>query len=278
MNIKIEDNHNDNKKREPSEKLISLINEAVDTGVKLTSMIDEIWEQGAKEGFSREEIAEIVRPIARQRGLNKDQVYYLRHKPERQEQSRIQYQELTAITEAETRNITTFDNTNTFQVPKLELVFEHPEKDSWMYFKKVLRNDSVGLLFTYMFKDGTIQCHMCYDHPTNGLLVKFKRDGYIVRYCNGWIAIPKLTIRDTCVYCDEELKSFEDEDEEPSDRLHYGLLGCTKCDSIFTDSDKMEPGSLHERVYKKAEAEFLKDGEELVKYVERQCAEVLGIK
>jgi hypothetical protein len=215
------------------------------------------------------------------KGIEQRQVYYLTHKPERQEQSRIQYQELTAITEAETRNITTFDNTNTFQVPKLELVFEHPEKDSWMYFKKVLRNDSVGLLFTYMFKDGTIQCHMCYDHPTNGLLIKFKREGYLLRYWNGWIAIPKLTIRNTCVYCDEELKSFEDKEEcmmSNGHSLHYGLLVCRKCDRIFTDSDKIEPGSLHEREYQKAEAEFLKAGAELVRSVEKECAEVLGIK
>lgn len=87
-------------KKKPSKKLVSLIHEAVDTGIKLIDIVDKIWKQGAEEGFSREEIAEIVRPIARERGLNKDQVYYLTHKPEILEKSKSQYEEL------KNRNIT----------------------------------------------------------------------------------------------------------------------------------------------------------------------------
>jgi hypothetical protein len=78
--------------KKPSEKLISLIHDLVDTGLKLTSQFDLVWEQGTKEGFSREEIGEIVRPIARQKGLNKDQVYYLTHKPDMLEKAKRQYQ------------------------------------------------------------------------------------------------------------------------------------------------------------------------------------------
>jgi hypothetical protein len=80
--------------KQPSEKLLALIHEVVDTGLKLTNMINKVWEQGAEEGFSKEEIADIVRPIARQKGLNKNQVYYLTHKPELQEKSKRQYEEL----------------------------------------------------------------------------------------------------------------------------------------------------------------------------------------
>jgi hypothetical protein len=81
-------------KKQPSEKLMSLINELVDAGAKFTSIFNQVWEQGAEEGFSREEIAAIVRPIARQKGLNKDQVYYLTQKPQMLEKSKKQFQEL----------------------------------------------------------------------------------------------------------------------------------------------------------------------------------------
>src|SRR6188474_690484 len=87
-------------KKKPSKKLISLIHQAVDTGIKLRDIVDKIWKEGTEEGFSREEIAEIVRPIARQKGLNKDPVYYLTHKPEILEKSKLQYEEL------KNRNIT----------------------------------------------------------------------------------------------------------------------------------------------------------------------------
>lgn len=88
-------------KKKPSKELISLINEGLDTGIKFIDLVDKIWKKGAEEGFSREEIAEIVRPIARKKGLNKDQVYYLTHKPELLEKSKSQYEEL------KTRNIPT---------------------------------------------------------------------------------------------------------------------------------------------------------------------------
>lgn len=80
--------------KQPSKKLLALINEFVDTGIKFTEMVNQIWEQGSKEGFSKQEIADIIRPIARQKGLNKDQVYYLTHKPEMLEKSKMQYIEL----------------------------------------------------------------------------------------------------------------------------------------------------------------------------------------
>jgi hypothetical protein len=87
--------------KQPSEKLMALIHEVVDAGLKFTSMVNKLWEQGAEEGFSREEIADIVRPIARKKGLNKDQVYYLTHKPELQQKSKKQYADL----KEKTRNI-----------------------------------------------------------------------------------------------------------------------------------------------------------------------------
>ena len=80
--------------KQPSDKLISLINDAIDKGNELHSIINQVWEQGAEEGFSKEEIRDIVRPMAKQKGLNKDQVYYLTHKPEMLEKSKNQYREL----------------------------------------------------------------------------------------------------------------------------------------------------------------------------------------
>jgi hypothetical protein len=81
--------------KHPSEKLVSLIKDTLIKGKQLNDIINQVWEQGAEEGFSKEEIREdIVRPIARQMGLNKDQVYYLVHRPEMLEKSRQQYLDL----------------------------------------------------------------------------------------------------------------------------------------------------------------------------------------
>jgi hypothetical protein len=60
------------------EEIISMVHEAIDTINNFVSIVTRIYEKGADAGFSREEISQqIIRPIARQRGLNKDQVYYL---------------------------------------------------------------------------------------------------------------------------------------------------------------------------------------------------------
>jgi hypothetical protein len=72
-----------------------MVHEAIDTINNFVSIVTRIYEKGADAGFSREEISQqIIRPIARQRGLNKDQVYYLTHRPEIQEKSKKQYEEL----------------------------------------------------------------------------------------------------------------------------------------------------------------------------------------
>jgi hypothetical protein len=80
--------------KQPSDKLLALINQALDTGIKMTELIKEVWRVGAEEGFTIRQIGNIVRPIARAKGLNKDQVYYLTHLPQLQEKSKEQYQEL----------------------------------------------------------------------------------------------------------------------------------------------------------------------------------------
>jgi hypothetical protein len=78
-----------------SQELLSLIEQVIETGMKFTELVDKIWQQGEKEGLSRQEIADIVRPIARRKGgLNKDQVYYLTHKRDIEEKARKQYEEL----------------------------------------------------------------------------------------------------------------------------------------------------------------------------------------
>ncbi len=83
-----------------------MVHEAIDTINNFVSIVTRIYEKGADAGFSREEISQqIIRPIARQRGLNKDQVYYLTHRPEIQEKSRRQYEELKEKQNQKTRNI-----------------------------------------------------------------------------------------------------------------------------------------------------------------------------
>jgi ParB-like nuclease domain len=79
MSIKIPD------KKQPSEKLISLIRDAIDKGKEFLSLAEQVYRQGFEEGFSRQEIDEIIRPIARERGLTKHQIYYLTHREERLE-------------------------------------------------------------------------------------------------------------------------------------------------------------------------------------------------
>lgn len=86
------------------DELIKLTNEAFDDLGSFIAKINKIYEKGADIGFSREEISkQIIRPIARQRGFNKDRIYYLTHTPERKEQSKQRYQKLLE----ESRNITT---------------------------------------------------------------------------------------------------------------------------------------------------------------------------
>jgi hypothetical protein len=163
-------------KREPSEELLSLINELVDTGAKFTNIIDKVWQQGEKEGFTKEEIADIVRPIARQRGLNKDQVYYLTHKPERQENSKRQYEELKQQQLKESRNITTIEDK---PIKELELFFEHKEK-GWLLFKRAKDRDSAILQVSYMFmyKDSKPYVMNSFDEPADEILKECKKMGY----------------------------------------------------------------------------------------------------
>jgi hypothetical protein len=87
MSIKIPD------KKQPSEKLLSLIRDAIDKGKEFLSIAEQVYKQGFDEGFARQEIDEIIRPIAKERGLTKHQIYYLTHRQERLEDVKARLQE-----------------------------------------------------------------------------------------------------------------------------------------------------------------------------------------
>jgi ParB-like nuclease domain len=66
--------------KQPSERFLSSIRDMLGKGKDFLSSVDQVYKIGFEEGFTRQEIAEIVRPMAREMGLNKDQIYYLTHR------------------------------------------------------------------------------------------------------------------------------------------------------------------------------------------------------
>jgi len=80
----------------PSEELLNLVKRFAENLNTARDLWDEIRSKGANEGFDEHQLAEMVRPFLKERGLSQQQIWYLFHRDEQRQRSRDQYKKLTS--------------------------------------------------------------------------------------------------------------------------------------------------------------------------------------
>lgn len=79
----------------PSENLLGLLKEFGEKLNNARDLWDRIRLEGANEGFDERQLAEMVRPYLKERGLTQQQIWYLFHRDEQRQRSQDQYKRLT---------------------------------------------------------------------------------------------------------------------------------------------------------------------------------------